>query len=269
VPIIEHADVRRMLLDMKSRVEGIRALIVKLSMHQDRATGLVGKNDELAAYHFGQVELLTPIVKAYASDQSFRICETAVQVHGGAGYVQDYPVEQYLRDSKIFSIYEGTNHIQALDLVGRKLGQGGGKHTQDFFADVGRFVAAHGDHAVLGGSTKHLAKAQEAVGGAAFQFLGWFKGGEMERVPLNANRFLEMMSEFAVGWLLLEGASIAHEAQQKTAAGSKDWFFYEGKKQAAIFYANNVLPDVVGKAKMLGNGDRSPLDIPAESFASL
>ncbi len=269
VSILEHADVRRMLLDMKSRVEGIRALIVKLSMHQDRATGLVGKNDELAAYHFGQVELLTPIVKAYASDQSFRICETAVQVHGGAGYVQDYPVEQYLRDSKIFSIYEGTNHIQALDLVGRKLGQGGGKHTQDFFADVGRFVAAHGDHAVLGGSTKHLAKAQEAVGGAAFQFLGWFKGGEMERVPLNANRFLEMMSEFAVGWLLLEGASIAHEAQQKTEAGSKDWFFYEGKKQAAIFYANNVLPDVVGKAKMLGNGDRSPLDIPAESFASL
>ncbi|MDQ3035382.1 MAG: acyl-CoA dehydrogenase [Myxococcota bacterium] len=269
VPIIEHPDVRRMLLGMKAKVEGIRALIVKLSMHQDRATALDGKADEQKAYHQGQIELLTPLVKAYASDQSFRVCEDAVQVHGGAGYVQDYPVEQYLRDSKIFSIYEGTNHIQALDLVGRKLGQGGGKHTQDFFGDIGKFVSANSEHPALGTAVKSLAKAQEAVGGAAFQFLGWFKGGEMAKVPLNANRFLEMMSELAVGWLLLEGATIACEAQAKAAKDSKDWFFYEGKKQAAIFYAQNVMPEVVAKAKMLGNGDKSALEIPQESFASV
>jgi alkylation response protein AidB-like acyl-CoA dehydrogenase len=269
VPIIEHADVRRMLLDMKAKVEGIRALIVKLSMHQDRATALAGKNDELAAYHHGQVELLTPLVKAYASDQAFRICETAVQVHGGAGYCQDYPVEQYLRDSKIFSIYEGTNHIQSLDLVGRKLGQAGGKHAQEFFGDLMKFIGANSEHAVLGGAVKQLAKAQEAVGGAAFQFLGWFKGGEMAKVPLNANRFLDMMSELAVGWLLLEGAAIAHDAQAKAKEGSKDWFFYEGKKQAAIFFAHNVLPEVVAKSKMLGSGDKSALEIPLESFATV
>ena len=269
VPIIEHPDVRRMLLGMKAKVEGIRALIVKLSMHQDRATALGGKNDEQASYHQGQVELLTPLVKAYASDQAFRVCEDAIQVYGGAGYCQDYPVEQYLRDSKIFSIYEGTNHIQALDLVGRKLGQGGGKHTQDFFGDIGKFVAAKQDDPVLGSSVKNLAKAQEAVGGAAFQFLGWFKGGEMAKVPLNANRFLEMMSELAVGWLLLEGAAVAAEAQAKLSKDQKDWAFYEGKKQAAIFYAHNVLPDVVGKAKMLGNGDKSALEIPDEAFATV
>jgi alkylation response protein AidB-like acyl-CoA dehydrogenase len=269
VAIIEHPDVRRMLLEMKAKVEGIRALILKLSLHADRVTALQGKNDELAAYHQGQVELLTPLVKAYASDQAFRICELAVQIHGGAGYCQDYPVEQYLRDSKIFSIYEGTNHIQALDLVGRKLGQAGGKHTQDFFGDLGKFIGANTEHAVLGNAVKQLAEAQEAVGGAAFQFLGWFKGGEMEKVPLNANRFLEMMSETAVGWLLLEGAAIAHEAQAKHERGSKEWAFYEGKKKAAIFFANNVLPEVVAKSKILGSGDKSAVEIPTEAFATV
>ena len=268
VPIIEHPDVRRMLLEMKAKVEGIRALIVKLSMHQDRVTALAGKSDEQAAYHHGQVELLTPLVKAYSSEQAFKICELAVQVHGGAGFTRDYPVEQYLRDAKIFTIYEGTTHIQSLDLVGRKLGQGGGKHAQEFFADLGKFIAANGEHAVLGGAVKQLGKAQEAVGGAAFQFLGWFKGGEMEKVPLNANRFLEMMSETAVGWLLLEGAAIAHDKQQKLEKGTRDWNFYEGKKQAAIFFANNVLPDVVAKAKMLQSGDKSAIDIPTEAFSA-
>ncbi|MFO0682703.1 MAG: acyl-CoA dehydrogenase [Sandaracinus sp.] len=268
VAIIEHPDVRRMLLEMKAKVEGIRALIVKLSMHQDRVTALAGKSDEQAAYHHGQVELLTPLVKAYASEEAFKICALAVQVHGGAGFTRDYPVEQYLRDSKIFTIYEGTTHIQALDLVGRKLGQGGGKHAQDFFADLGKFIAANGEHAVLGASVKNLGKAQEAVGGAAFQFLGWFKGGEMEKVPLNANRFLEMMSETAVGWLLLEGAAIAHEKQQKTDKGSRDWNFYEGKKQAAIFFAQNILPDVIAKAKMLQSGDKSAVEIPTDAFSA-
>ncbi len=268
VAIIEHPDVKRMLLEMKAKVEGIRALIVKLSMHQDRVTALAGKSDEQAAYHHGQVELLTPLVKAYASEEAFNIANLAVQVHGGAGYTRDYPVEQYLRDAKIFTIYEGTTHIQALDLVGRKIGQGGGKHTQDFFADVGKFIAAQGEHPILGGAVKQLAKAQEAVGGAAFQFLGWFKGGEMEKVPLNANRFLEMMSETAIGWLLLEGAVIAHEKQAKLEKDTKEWSFYEGKKQAALFYANNVVPEVVAKAKMLQNGDRSALDITADSFSA-
>jgi alkylation response protein AidB-like acyl-CoA dehydrogenase len=155
VPIVRHADVRRMLLDMKARVEGIRAMILKLAAHHDRARALAGRDDAMAAYHEGQVELLTPLVKAYSSDQTFQVCATAIQVLGGAGYTGDHPVEQYLRDSKVFSIYEGTNHIQAMDLVGRKLGQAGARTLKSFLADVGGFVARHQGHPALG----------EAVGG--------------------------------------------------------------------------------------------------------
>ena len=122
VAILEHPDVRRMLLDLKSHTEGIRALIVKLAWHGDQARALAGKDDEKASYHKGQVDLLTPLVKSFASDEAFRLAAVAIQVYGGAGYLKDHPVEQYARDAKIYSIYEGTNHIQAMDLVGRKMG---------------------------------------------------------------------------------------------------------------------------------------------------
>ncbi len=136
VAIINHPDVRRMLIDMKAKVEGIRALAVKLAMHTDRERVLAGKDDAKAAYHKGQVDLLVPLLKAYGSDQAFQVCATAIQTFGGAGYLKDHPVEQACRDSKIYSIYEGTNHIQALDLVGRKLGYKGGVNLQAYIKDV-------------------------------------------------------------------------------------------------------------------------------------
>ena len=125
------------------------------------------------------------------------------------------------------------------------------------------------EHAVLGAAVQQLAKAQEATAGATFQLLGWSQGGEMAKVPLNANRFLEMMSEVAVGWLLLDGAVIALSAQAQTDEAHPDWHFYEGKKAAAIFFATNVLPGVIAKSAMLQLGDRSALDIPIESFATV
>lgn len=268
VSIIEHPDVRRMLLDMKARTEGIRALIMKLAQHYDRSNALKGVDDEGARYHMGQVELLTPIAKAYASDQAFRIAETAIQTYGGAGFTKDYPVEQYCRDSKIFSIYEGTNHIQALDLVGRKLGQAGGRHTQEFLGDIAKFIAANKNHPELGTSVANLEKAHEAVAGTAMQFLSWFQGGQMERVPLAANMFLEMMSELAVGYLLLDAAVIALEKLPAVAEGHPDKAFYTGKRYAATYFANNVLPNVTSKAKILLGGDRSALDIPEDAFSA-
>jgi alkylation response protein AidB-like acyl-CoA dehydrogenase len=268
VAIIQHPNIRRMLIDMKARVEGIRALIVKLTVHQDRALTLTGKDDELAAYHLGQIDLLTPLVKAYSSDQAFRVCETAIQVYGGAGYLKDHPVEQYARDSKIFSIYEGTNAIQSLDLVGRKLGQGGGKNTQAFLGDIQKFIDAHKDHARLGASVAKLAKAHEAVAASAMHFLGWFQAGQMERIPLASENFLEMMSELAVGWLLLEQASLA-DGKLEGGASASDQAFYEGKRQGAIYYALNVLPAVVTKAQILSANDTSPLDIPDEGFGRI
>ncbi|MFW5875141.1 MAG: acyl-CoA dehydrogenase [Myxococcota bacterium] len=262
--IIAHPNIRRMLLDMKARVEGIRALITKLTVHQDSTVALAGQDDEAAAYHQGQIDLLTPLVKAYGSDQAFRVCETAIQVYGGAGYLCDHPVEQYARDSKIFSIYEGTNAIQSLDLVGRKLGQAGGKNAQAFLGDVQALIEKHNDHEVLGASIERLSKAHEAVAGSAMQYLDWFQKGEMERIPLTSEMFLEMMSELAVGWLLLEQAVIAVE-KLGDDPGS-DEAFYEGKKHAAIFFAHNVLPHVVSKAKILASGDTSPVGIPDDGF---
>jgi hypothetical protein len=267
VPIIEHADVRRMLLDMKSRVEGIRALVVKLTMHEDRRR--MATNDAERAYHQGQVDLLVPIVKAYGSDQAFRICETAIQTYGGAGYTRDYPVEQYCRDAKIFSIYEGTNHIQSMDLVGRKLGQAGGANFQAYVGDIAKFVAAHREHPRLGPSVKALGSAQEMLGAAAMKLLMWFQTGNMSMVPLYANRFLEMMSEVTVAWMLLDAAVIANAALAKTAADHPDHAFYEGKVQAAIYYAKSVLPAAELKARLMQDEDRAPLDIPDGGFATV
>lgn len=269
VPIIEHADVRRMLVHMKSVTEGIRALAVKLCHHQDQAEIYRGKDEAKANYHQGQVDLLVPLVKAYGSDQGFRVCELAIQTYGGAGYTRDYPVEQYCRDAKIFSIYEGTNHIQAMDLVGRKLGQAGGANLQAFLGDVAKFVSANTNHPTLGGAVKKLGTAQEAVAGSAMRLLMWFQSGQVSLVPLSANRFCEMMSELTVAWLLLEGALVADEALKKVDAKHPDHAFYAGKVQAALYFARNVLPGVAHKAELLGEEDKSPLDIPDAGFATV
>ena len=273
VPIIEHADVRRMLLQMKATVEGIRALAVKLTMHQDRAElnkgSADGDDEKRRAYHQGQVDLLVPLVKAYGSDQGFRVCETAIQTYGGAGYTRDYPVEQYCRDAKIFSIYEGTNHIQAMDLVGRKLGQAGGSNLQAFLGDIAKFVALSSTHPTLGPAVKKLGAAQDAVAGCAMRLLMWFQSGQLALVPLSANRFCEMMSELTVGWQLLEGAVVAEQAKANVAEGHPDVAFYAGKVQAALYFARNVLPGVEHKAALLAEEDKSALDIPDAGFATV
>jgi alkylation response protein AidB-like acyl-CoA dehydrogenase len=271
VPIIEHPDVRRMLLDMKAKVEGIRALAVKLTMHLDRANAIEvnGGDKAMAEYHIGQVDLLVPLIKAYGSDQAFQICATAIQVYGGAGYLKDWPVEQYCRDSKIFSIYEGTNHIQAMDLVGRKLMQRGGANVQAFGKDVATFVAANKQHPAFKDAIATLGQAMEALTGTGGKFMQWFGGGRMEMVPTVANRFLEMMAETTVGWLLLEGAVIADAAAAKLPDDHPDRAFYDGKRFAALHFAANVLPEVLTKAQMIAREDRTALDIPVAAFAPI
>jgi len=267
--IIEHPNIRRDLLEMKAKVEGMRALIVKLAMHQDRLKAIGGKDDESKAYHQGQINLLTPLVKAYSSDEAYKVCERAIQVYGGAGYLKDWPVEQYARDAKIFSIYEGTNAIQALDLVGRKLGQGGGKNTQTFLGEVQKFIGAHGEHPVLKDAVVNLQKAHEAVGGSVMQFLQWFQAGKMENIPLMAERFLHMMSKLTIGWLLLESASLACTKLEDDSLSDAEKAFYEGKKFSGLFYANNIVPEVIGAAKMLRAGDRSPVEISDAAFGGM
>jgi len=267
VTIIEHPDVRRMLLDMKSRVEGIRALAIKLSMHQDFA--LVATDEKETANHQGVVDVLTPIVKAYGTDEAYRVCVTAMQAMGGAGYISDYGVEQYCRDSRIFTIYEGTNHIQAMDLVGRKLGQRGGANFQQLIGEIAKFVKTHGEHARIGKEVKLLSKAQEAVASGAMLNLMWSQSGKLKYLDLHANRYLEMMGITTVGWLLLEAATIAEEALANVQEGHPDRHFYEGKIQSALFFVRNNLPLVPAMAAMMQAEDDSAIAVPEEGFATI
>jgi alkylation response protein AidB-like acyl-CoA dehydrogenase len=263
--IINHPDVRRMLLEMKAKVEGIRALIVRVASHNDRARIAAGKDDDAVAFHKGQIELLTPIAKAYASDQAFHVGELAVQVHGGAGFIKDYGVEQDIRDAKIFSIYEGTNHIQSMDLVARKLGQRGGANLQALITEIQTFCETHREHPALAKEVAHLSAATEVILGGAMRFMGWGQSNNLAMVALNANRYLEMFSEVVVGYLLLQGATIAHEALAK---GSSEKDFYEGKQKAAIWFARNVLPLVPAKGELLGQEDDSAVTIDNGAFAT-
>lgn len=261
VPIVQHADVRRTLIDMKAKVYGLRAMIAKAGHHDDARTVA---DPHKQAYHQGQIELLTPLIKAYGSDQAFRIAEQAVQIHGGSGFTRDYPVEQACRDSKVFSIYEGTNHIQALDLVGRKLGQDGGAHSQAFFKDIGSFVREHASHATLGTSVGTLGKAAEAVSSLALEFAKWAQGPDVTRIPLVATPFLELMSELCVGWLLLDAAVIAQN--RATSANDPEHAFYVGKIAAATYFAEFVLPTVPARAATLRNVSGAVLSLSEAAF---
>jgi alkylation response protein AidB-like acyl-CoA dehydrogenase len=269
VPILDHPDVRRMLLDGKATSEGLRMLVVKLASHVDRAALFAGNDEEKASYHRGQVELLTPLVKAFSTEEAFRVTALMIQVFGGAGYVQDHPVEQYCRDSKILSIYEGTTHIQAMDLVGRKLAQSGGANFQQFMSDVGGFVEANKGNPQIGKEVEALGAAQEALMTTAMGLFGWSQSEKVQLVPLTANRFLFMMSQLAVGWLLLDGAVKAEKASASLSDTHPDRLFFEGKRYSAQWYARNVLPQVESAAKMAALEDSSPTEIPDAAFASV
>ncbi len=264
--IIEHADVKRMLLEMKARVEGVRALAMKLTSHADWAKSLRGKDDSKVEYHLGQVELLVPLLKSYASDTGFEVSSLAIQVLGGAGFLYDHPVEQCCRDARILSIYEGTNHIQALDLVARKLSQSQGAHARAFFGDVQAFASKHRQHPTLAAAVAQLESASEAVAGSALKLMTFSAQGKLERVPLVANRFLTMMAELTLGFLLLEQAVIACE--RMPAAGESDKAFYAGKQHSAVFFANNILPHVKHLSAVIALEDASALEIKSDSFIS-
>jgi|APLak6261679142_1056127.scaffolds.fasta_scaffold00016_79 hypothetical protein len=268
VAIIQHPDVRRMLLEMKATTEGIRSLVVKLASHRDQYHLYAGKDDEKAAYHMGQVDLLTPLVKAYGSDEAFRLCGIAQQVYGGAGFLKDWPVEQYTRDAKIFSIYEGTNHIQAMDLVARKLGQNGGANFQAFMGDLSAFVEANKNHKVFGKEVEYLSTASEAVVGVAMGMMGWSQSGKLTLVPLVANRFLLAMSQLAVAYLLLDAGVKAEAALEKLPADHADRAFYEGKRYSALWYARNVLPQAKNHAEVAMLEDETPMQITDAAYAN-
>ena len=270
VPIIEHADVRRMLLEMKAKVEGMRTLAVKLALHSDLALALEHSDPAKAQYHQGQVDLLTPIVKAYCADQAFRIAELAIQTYGGAGFVMDHPVEQYCRDAKIFSIYEGTNHIQAADLIARKMQANGGESANAFLGEIERFVREYERQPGIGSEVRALGEALDALKRCAGALMEYFMGGKVDQVMLCANPFLETMAEVTIAHLLLEAAVVADEKRRAIdEEQSEEDDFYEGKVAAAKFFVNFILPGVHAKTAVIVGGDRSALDVPDRGFSTI
>jgi|YNPNPStandDraft_1061719.scaffolds.fasta_scaffold00647_16 alkylation response protein AidB-like acyl-CoA dehydrogenase len=280
VPIIRHPDVRRMLLYMKSLVEGIRGMIYFCAYCEDRVR--CAADDAERQKYRGFVEMLTPVVKAYSTDMSFRITETAIQVYGGYGYIKEYPVEQFLRDTKISSIYEGTNGIQALDLVARKLGMGKGMVLMSFLGEVSQFIEAAKGSEGLKPAVEKLEASKNAVAEVAMFFAS--KAREDFILPvLYACPFLDLFGDMIVGWQLLWQAKIAQEKleaiyEQKNASSpqeretvvteSRDAAYYAGKIAAAKFFANTFLTLSPAKAKAIKDADRSAVDIPEVSFAS-
>jgi hypothetical protein len=280
VPIIHHPDVRRMLLWMKAHVEGMRALVYLLAFCIDQEE--VSKDKEGSEKWKGLLELLTPICKAYCSDIGFRIAEMAIQVYGGYGYCRDYPVEQFMRDLKVASIYEGTNGIQALDLVGRKMAQKKGKYFMTFLNEVNQTISQYKDDESLKDVVEDLQGAINLLSEIAMFFSQCVSGGKFLVPVANAYPFLNMMGCVTFGWLLLWQAGIASEKLEElyTEAridaskkgeflnGNKEAAFYYGKILTARFYMKNVLPQVVALAKAMKSEDLSVVEMPEQSFAT-
>ncbi|MEN6472594.1 MAG: acyl-CoA dehydrogenase [Syntrophaceae bacterium] len=281
VTIINHPDVRRMLLWMKSHVDGMRAMTYFTAYCFDQHQ--VIQDEALKDKWLGLAEMLTPILKAYCSDMGFRITETAMQCYGGYGFCAEYPVEQFLRDEKIASIYEGANGIQAMDLVGRKMGMKKGAYFMGLLSEMNAICAAYKE--ALPDLSADVQAAVGALAEMGMFFAGCAKAGKF-LVPINnAYPFLMLMSKVIMGWFLLWEAGIAKTkldalAKAKSAdpadaaawasfiKNDKDAAFYTGKLASARYFIKNVLPEVDAAVKAIKNEDMSLLEIPEEAFAS-
>ncbi|MCU0579635.1 MAG: acyl-CoA dehydrogenase [Desulfobacterota bacterium] len=264
VRIVEHEDVRRMLLTLKAGTEAMRAFILKLFYLTDVSRF---DPDEAARRDAGQtVDLLTPLVKAYCSDFAYQLCREAIQVLGGVGYCREFPVEQYARDVKSASIYEGTTYIQALDLVGRKLTRQGGAVFQGWLAGLTAFAQAHREDPDFSGDFILLAQAGEVLADYAGRFLSYFQEGRLGLIPLSATRFLECLAEAVLAREMLEQGLVARNKHKTAAPRSAQEVFYRGKIETVHFFCRQILTNVFSRQVTLRQEDTSALDIPEEAF---
>ncbi|HSB35757.1 MAG TPA: acyl-CoA dehydrogenase, partial [Thermoanaerobaculia bacterium] len=216
----------------------------------------------------GLVQLLTPICKAYGTDMAFRVTEEAMQVHGGYGYCQEYPVEQLCRDVKITAIYEGTNGIQALDLVGRKLTMNGGALFKEYAASLEAFLEANSGHAAVGPWVKTLGAAFDRLVACTTRIGKAYADGDPYFAFLVAVPYLRMFGDVASAALLLQQAVIASgklgpgdmTAYKAKAGADESSRFYYDKLCTARFFVYNLLPRVTATAETILSGDRSALD---------
>ncbi len=269
LPIIMHMDVQRMLLDMKSKVEGLRALVFKAAHYQSLAATFKADDPELKAQmrkYEGLADLLTPIVKAYCSDCAWRICETAIQVHGGYGYTSDFPVEQNARDVKILSIWEGTNYIQSADFLRNKLCLGKRSRLFEYlreefidFYELRKSRASFGEHFAM------LENAFIGIEDTLKIFGTWLSGGQIEQIYLMATRFLEAFGDFMLGWLLLENALVA-EQEMENPQRNYEKEFYQGKICSAGYFFKNTISLVPSKLASISTVDENFKGLSAKNF---
>jgi alkylation response protein AidB-like acyl-CoA dehydrogenase len=280
VPIIEHPDVRRMLMWMKSVTEGIRALLYYAGYCEDRIH--TAKTEEESAKYQGFLDILIPVCKAWSSDMGFRVTELAIQIYGGYGYCREYPVEQFMRDAKIASIYEGTNGIQALDLVGRKLGYHQGALFNGIVKETGDLIKTAQKNYRLKDIVEPFDVARKQLIEVT-RYFGLKSITEDFMTPvLYATPYLELFGDVAVGFMLLWQAVIADrrleelysdakadtpEKKAELCKANRSAAFYRGKIASAQFFANTILSLAKGKARAIMSGERSALDLPEESFA--
>jgi len=267
VPIIRHPDVRRMLLEMKALVEGCRRLIYYVAGLNDQATAQRAEDGQGAEELEEYAGLFIPLVKAFCSDTAVHVTSLGLQVFGGAGYTAEFPAELYFRDARIFPIYEGTNGIQALDLVARKLSQKGGAHVRRFIKETQAFVGTLQEHPGFENEASTLGQALERLGAVLGVYMQHATQGKLEQVALTATRFLDAMSRVLIARLLLEGALAAEAAAEGLADDAADRAFYAGKIAAARYFARNLLPPVVGELIAVAAMDDAPLTIPDEGFS--
>lgn len=264
VSIIKHEDIKRTLLEMKAHLEAIRAMMYKVSFAFD-----VREHDpdpEKRAVANDLIEVVTPLCKAYPSDEAWWLIGEAIQTYGGYGYCEEYPVAQIARDVKIYSIWEGTNFIQSLDLVGRKWTMNKGATFGRFIKEMKDFYESNKGVEGFEKEFENLGRALEAYKTTQKTIMTYMAQKKFSMLPLNSHRILTATSQLFCGRCILDQALVADKKARELGKEHFDYNFYVGKVAAARYYLRNVVPNVWAVADLVQDGDTSALDIPLEAF---
>ena len=269
VTIMHHPDVRRALLTQKSYAEGLRAVYLYTASFQDAevAKAVHGVDAELA---FKVNDLMLPIVKGVGSERAYEKLTESLQTFGGSGFLQDYPVEQYIRDAKIDSLYEGTTAIQAQDFFFRKIIRDKGQALAFVAGEIEQLIKNQDGNGRLKAERELLATALGDVQGMAATLTGYLMAAQEDpksiyKVGLGSVRFLLAVGDLVIGWLLLKQAAVAIKALDEGATGD-DRAFYEGKIASASFFAKNMLPLLTSVRGVIESIDNETMELDEASF---
>ena len=270
VTIMKHLDVRRSLLLQKAYAEGMRALVLYTASQQDAVivAAADGRTDDLAV---ALNDLLLPVVKGVGSERGYEQLAQSLQIFGGSGYLQDYPIEQYIRDAKIDSLYEGTTAIQGLDLFFRKVVRNQGAALGHLLGQIREFAGAEAGNGRLKKERAAVSSAAddiEAIVTAMNGYLGesLSQPAEIYRVGLNTTRLLLALGDLIIGWLLGRQAEVALARLDEGGLSAADQAFYQGKVAAASFFAGTVLPRLTAERQVAEATSLDPMELPEEAF---